>query len=482
MSPGSFVDAPAPLPWSARPLRELVELSWPITVSLLSFGVMTFVDTLFVASLGTAALAGVGLAGVATFALYCFSMGLLRGVKVLASQAIGAGKRAELGVYLGAGLAVALVLGVLTIGVGELVAQALPLLAASDEAGEAARLYLRLRVLGAPVVLAFVAIRELRYGEGDMRSPMVAGLVGNAVNIAFNYLFVMVLAWGVRGSAYATLLGHAMELVVVALAQVRAGFSVRGTRLGHMLELLDVGVPTGLQFLLEMGSFSLLTVIISTLGEVQMAAHHIAIQVIHFSFLPTVALAEAGSVLAGQAVGAGHDGLVKTVARNALGASTLYTGAWTIGLVLAGPWLVALFTDDPELAPVALVLLYVAAVFQIADGAATVARGVLRGAGDAKVPAQLGVLCAWVFTPPLAWGLGRVLGLGALGGWVGLSCEILTLALLCWWRLEHDRWLPAAAAARERLRTGMLRGAPLGEVPELGVAPDERGASVSFGG
>lgn len=464
MSSGSSFDSNAPraLPWAERPLRELVQLAWPITVSLLSFGVMTFVDTLFVSSIGTAALAGVGLAGVATFALYCFSMGLLRGVKVLASQAIGAGRRADLGAYLGAGLAVALVLGVLTIGVGEIVAHFLPLLAASEEAGEAAGAYLRLRVLGAPIILTFVAIRELRYGESDTRSPMVAGLLGNAVNIAFNYLFVIALGWGVRGSAYATLLGHAVELAVVLYAQSRVGFAVRGTRLRHVIELVEVGVPTGIQFLLEMGSFSLLTVIVSTLGEVQMAAHHIAIQVIHFSFLPTVALAEAGSVLAGQAVGAGRDGLVKLVARNALAASTIYTGAWTVGLVLAGTHLVALFTREAELSGVALVLLHVAAIFQIADGAATVARGVLRGAGDAKVPAQLGVLCAWVFTPPLAWGLGRVAGLGALGGWIGLSLEILTLAVLCWYRLERDHWMPLAAASRERLRTELTLGTDAG--------------------
>lgn len=451
-APGSAIRA---LAWSERPLRELLTLAWPITVSLLSFGVMTFVDTLFVSTIGTAALAGVGLAGVATFALYCFSMGLLRGVKVLASQAIGADRREELGAHLGAGLLAAVVLGLLTIAVGELVAHALPWIAASEAAGDAARVYLRLRVLGAPMILSFVAIRELRYGEGDTRSPMVAGLAGNAVNIAFNYLFVIVLGWGVRGSATATLLGHAIELCVVVYAQSRIGFGVRRTRMRHVLELVEVGVPTGVQFLLEMGSFSLLTVIVSTLGEVQMAAHHIAIQVIHFSFLPTVALAEAGSVLAGQAVGAGRDDLVKPVARRALVASSLYTGAWTVGLLLGGPVLVSLFTEEAELAGVALVLLHVAALFQIADGAAAVARGVLRGAGDAKVPAQLGVACAWVFTPPLAWGLGRVLGLGALGGWIGLSGEIVTLALLCWWRLERDQWRAMATASRSRLRSAV---------------------------
>jgi MATE family multidrug resistance protein len=447
-------------------MHELLGLAWPITVSLLSFGVMTFVDTLFVSTLGTAALAGVGLAGVATFALYCFSMGLLRGVKVLASQALGAGHRGELGSYLGAGLAAALVLGVLTIGAGEVVALFLPHIAASEAAGEAAHVYLRLRVLGAPLVLAFVAIRELRYGESDTRSPMVAGIAGNAVNIALNYLFVIELGWGVRGSASATLFGHAVELAVVAYAQSRFGFAIGGTRFRHVVELVRVGVPTGLQFLLEMGSFSLLTVIVSTMGEVQMAAHHLAIQVIHFSFLPTVALAEAGSVLAGQAVGAGRDELVKRVARHALVASTIYTGSWTLLLVLAGPEVVSLFTDEVELAGVALVLLHVAAAFQIADGAATVARGILRGAGDAKVPAQLGVLCAWVFTPSLAWALGRILGLGALGGWLGLLGEITTLAILCWWRLEKDRWAPLAEASRERLRAE----ASLEERPEGGAA------------
>ncbi|MBN8611586.1 MAG: MATE family efflux transporter [Deltaproteobacteria bacterium] len=459
------------LAWSNQPFRELVRLAWPITVSFLSFGVMTFVDTLFVSSIGTAALAGVGLAGVATFALYCFSMGLLRGVKVLASQAIGAGRRGDLGSYLGAGLATAGVLGLLTILVGELVAQFLPLLAASDAAGEAALTYLRLRVLGAPMILAFVAIRELRYGESDTRSPMIAGLAGNAVNIAFNYLFVIVLHWGVRGSAIATLIGHGIELAIVVYAQSRVGFSLRGTKLSHVRELIEVGVPTGVQFLLEMGSFSLLTVIVSTMGEVQMAAHHIAIQVIHFSFLPTVALAEAGSVLAGQAVGAGQDHLVKRVARSALAASSIYTGAWTIGLLAFGPLLVSVFTDEAELSAVALVLLYVAALFQIADGAATVARGVLRGAGDAKVPAQLGVVCAWLFTPPLAWALGRGLGLGALGGWIGLSLEILSLALLCWWRLEREHWRPMARASRERLSLSALRD-----------ADDVGSASISYSG
>lgn len=444
------------LSWSARPFAELVRLAWPIGVSMLSFGVMTLVDTLFVSTLGTSALAGVGLAGTATFALYCFSFGLLRGTKVLVSQAVGANRRDELGATLGAAIVAALVLGALTMALGEVVARALPLLAETRAAGEAARSYLQIRCLGAPLVLGFVALRELRYGLGDSRSPMVAGLVGNGVNIVLNAWMVLSLGWGVRGSATATLFGHAAELAVVVLAHRRDTGVMGGTRIRdlaprHLRALVRVGAPTGVQFLLEMGSFAMLTAIISRIGEVQLAGHQIALQVIHFSFLPTIALAEAGSVMAGQAVGAGRDELVLRVARAALVLSTIYTGAWTLLMGLLGGPIVSLFTHDAVLAPVALSLLHVAACFQIADGAATVARGVLRGAGDVHVPARLGVLCAWVFTPPLAWLLGSTLGLGALGGWIGLCLEITVLSVLCWWRLERGHWRSVAAEARARL-------------------------------
>jgi MATE family multidrug resistance protein len=426
----------------------LLRLGWPITVSLLSFGVMTLVDTLFVSTIGTSALAGVGLAGTATFVLYCFSFGLLRGTKVLVSQAIGAGRRDELGAHLGAALVTALVLGVVTAFVGHFIAHLLPYLGASEEAGREAETYLGIRTLGAPIVLSFVALREYRYGESDTRSPMVAGVLGNLANIALNAWLVLVLHWGVRGSAIATLLGHSVELVVVAVAQSRHGFPIGGARWRHVQALWKIGAPTGVQFLLEMGSFALLTAIVSSLGETQMAAHQIALQVIHFSFLPTVAIAEAASVLAGQAVGADRDELVMRVAKSGLLAVTCYTGAWTVLLLLAGPLLVRGFRAAPDVSSAALVLLYVSSTFQLADGAATIARGVLRGAGDVRVPARLGVLCAWLTTPPSAYFLGRVMGLGALGGWIGLSIEIIVLAALCWGRLARGDWRPLAAQAR----------------------------------
>ena len=184
------------LEWEGRKLNELVRLAWPITVSTLSYSIMTLVDTLLVGHLGPAELAGVGMGGTAAFAVLCFSFGLIRGVKTLVSQAVGAGRSDLVQAYRAAALQAAVVLGVATIVAGQLVAPLMLHLSATRAAGEATQLYFWIRNLAAPLALVGVALRETRYGEGDARSPMVATIVGNVVNIALATTFVFVLALG----------------------------------------------------------------------------------------------------------------------------------------------------------------------------------------------------------------------------------------------------------------------------------------------
>ncbi|MBX3273328.1 MAG: MATE family efflux transporter [Sandaracinaceae bacterium] len=441
--------------WRHRPFPELVRLAWPIAVSMLSYSIMTLVDTLFVGRLGAFALAGVGLGGVAAFTVLCFGFGLLRGVKVLVSQAVGAGRPEMAQVWLGAGLVFAAVLSVVMVASGELLAQGVRHLAATDAAGDAASSYLTVRMLGTPLVMAFVVLREHRYGLGDSQSPMVATVAANVVNVALDTVFILVLEWGVVGAAASSVVAQGVELVVLAW-RGREKLRPARVRLAHLRELWSVGVPTGLQFWMEVGSFAILTALIARMGELDMAAHQIALQVMHFSFLPTAALGEAASVMAGQAVGAGRIRLVRRVARLALIGAVAYTGLCTAVLLFGGELIARAFTDDPALSRAVVGLFGIAMLFQVADGAAVVARGVLRGTGDVRFPAVAGVACAWLCTPPLAWLLGVELGLGARGGWIGLSLEIALAAGLFWWRLERLGWLGWA----RRMRAG-LAAAPV---------------------
>jgi MATE family multidrug resistance protein len=416
---------------------------------------MTLVGTLFVGRLGASALAGVGLGGTVAFSLLCFGFGMLRGVKVLVSQALGAGRRQDHHVILAAGLGWSFVMALVTMAVGELVATLLPAVAATQASGQAAQTYVRIRLLGAPLMLAAVTLREARYGLGDSRSPMVAAVAANVVNIASDWLLIIVLEIGVAGAAWSTIVANGVELGLLYAAQRREeGWSVRRlwaiTRV-DVAKIWRIGSPTGIQFVIESGSFVLLAAMLASLSEVEMAAHQIAIQIIHFSFLPAFAVAEAASVLAGQAVGANRDELVPKVAHEAMRATGLYTALCALVFALAGAALVAPFTFEEATRAVAVRLLLVASVFQVFDAANIVARGVLRGTGDVRAAALIGVGTAWAMTPPLTWILGLRMGWGALGGWIGLCLEVILGAILLWARLRRGAWRHHAAVSRANL-------------------------------
>ena len=447
----STLDRGTSLSWSARPGRELLKLSWPIAVSTISFSAMNLVGGAFVARVGAAEVAGVGLASAVSFGLWCFAIGVLRGLKTLVSQARGAGRGDEIDRYLGVGVLFALGMGTVALIVAEILAPLLALATSDAAIGAHAATYLRVRALSAPMLLVYVALRETRWGEGDTRAPMRASLLGNLVNFSLDLLLIVGLGWGVLGAAIAAVAGNATELARLAWP-MRARLRAIAWRTRYARAIWQQGAATGLQFLMEVGAFLLLTAITSQMSAQDAAAHHLVLQLTHVSFLPAHALAEAASVLVGNAVGAAREELVRPVARRALALGAAYTalctvvfglGATAIAEVLAG--------HRPHLVEVTATLIQISALFLVADAANVIARGVLRGAGDVVYAAFVGVITAWVLTPPTAWLLGLWLGWGAPGGWIGLTAEIIVGASILWVRVLRGGWADAAAGSRRRV-------------------------------
>lgn len=461
--------SPSPPSWLDRPGRQLLVLAWPITVSVVSFSTMTLASTVFVAQVGADELAGVGLGGVIGFTLVCFGIGLLRGAKTLVSQAVGAGRRDRLPELLGAAVALAIALGAFALVAGQLVAPLVASLSASPRAGAFAAEYLAIRSLGAPLVLAYAALRECRYGLGDTRTPMRCALAGNAVNIALDAVLILGLGWGVRGAAIATIFGNLTELGLLAYAMRgelrRLRWPVLGSR--ALRDTWAQGVPNGLQFVMEVGSFLILTVLVASMSAIDAAAHQLVLHLVNVSFLPAHALAEAAAVLVGQAVGADRDALVPRVARRALALGAGYAALCFVVFALLGGAIVrAMSAGDAALAARATTLLQVGLVFLVADAANVIARGVLRGASDVRYAAIVGVVTSWLTIPPLAWLLGVRFGLGVVGDWIGLAAEIVVGAGLFWLRVGRGGWRPAAAAARR----GMALAPPVNDAVDAAEA------------
>jgi MATE family multidrug resistance protein len=439
------------LSWTSRPGRELLRLAWPITISTVSFSTMTLASTAFVAQVGADELAAVGLGSVVCFTITCFGVGLLRASKTVVSQAVGAGRKDKLPELLGAALGLGLILGLISLVISQLVAPFLVAMSSSPRAGGFAAQYLVIRSLGAPIMLAYASLRETSYGQGDSKTPMRAALAGNATNIALDAILILGLDWGVQGAAVATVAGTAIELGVLAWP-MRAQLAAMTWKRSAVGEIWVQGVPTGLQFLIEVGSFLILTVLVAGMSATDGAAHQMVLHLINVSFLPAHALAEAAAVLVGQAVGAGRLELVKTIAGRTLAIGAAYSALCCILFALFGDdFATAMAGGDAALAGRATTLVHVGLAFLVADAANVIARGVLRGASDVRYAAILGIITAWLTTPPLTYLLGIELGLGVVGGWIGLALEIVVGAGLFWLRIYRNGWRPAALAARRQM-------------------------------
>jgi MATE family multidrug resistance protein len=443
----------APPTPNASPSRELFELTWPIAAAMLGETAIGLVDTKLVGGLGPGALGGVGIATTLMFLGYSVVFGIMRGVKVRTAHAIGEGRPLDGFVYARSGVLMGFGLGIVIMIACRDVTAVLRLVGTDPAIIPYAQDFLSAVTLGAPQTCALAALIQHRQAIGDSRTPMVVGIAGNTFNAFFAWSLIYgrfgLPALGVRGAGWATATMETLELAVMAVMlmhserRARAGAEAGSSFMSLRAATRDVaglGVPTGLQFGIEMLAFTAFTAVLGVIGGSQIAAHQIALSLIRLSFLPGVAVSEAASVMVGRALGkrslAEADAAVKSAVKLAVG---FMAGC---GLVFAGVGglLAGFFSKDPEVVAIARRLLLIAAAFQVLDGVNIVYRGSLRGAKDVRVAAIIGIGTVWLFIPTAAWFLGRNAGLGALGGWIGFLCETTVGGILGWLRWSRGAW------------------------------------------
>jgi multidrug resistance protein, MATE family len=441
-----------PLP--AGPVRPaaVLSLAWPFMVSMVGHTIASLVDTAFVSALGTAALAGTGLAITASYFVTAFSMGAVGGVRVEVAQRTGAGDDAAVGRLGWQALWLSLALGLLPLLLVPLGPALFALMGAAPDVSADAAAYFGPRVIGAPALTLVTGLSGWFQGRGDTRTPMVATLLANLINVPLDLLLIFgwgpVPAMGVAGAAWATTIGQALA----ALWLMQRGWSLlRGQPRGLDWPLLrrawQLGLPMGTRFMLDVASFTLFAGILARVGAVQLAAHVVVIRIASVAFLPGHAVAEATGVLVGQSIGAGRwQGARQSFEAGTRVAVWMMLGWAVLFILVPGPFLLP-FDPEPAVADLAVQLLAVAALFQVTDAVAMVAFASLTGAGDTRFAMVASVSCAWLAKLPLGWFLAERMGMGALGAWIGLTAEVWVLAGIGWWRVRGDRWLPAASLA-----------------------------------
>jgi putative MATE family efflux protein len=357
----------------------------------------------------------------------------------------GAGRRQDAVVEGVQATWVALAVGLLVLGVGQLVAR--PVADALGDGGEVADAavgWLRTALFGAPLILVTLAGNGWMRGVQDTARPLRYVLAGNGISAVLCPVLVHTLGWGLEGSAVANVVAQVIVAGLFLRALLREGVSLRPRP-----DLIRAQLSMGRDLILRTAGFQVCflsaTAVAARFGAQSVAAHQVVLQLWNFQALVLDAVAIAAQALVGAALGAGGADRAKAV-----GAQVTRYGLWLgigFGVLFAAlyPVLPRVFTADPgTLASIPQAWWFFVALQPIA-GVVFAIDGVLLGAGDAAFLRTTTLLAAVFGFLPLIW-ISLVAGWGLVGIWTGLSVFMLVRLVAVGLRVRSGGWAVTGAA------------------------------------
>ncbi len=293
---------------------QLVNIAWPIILSNLSTPLLGLVDTAVIGNLGNAALIGAIAVGGMIFSFLYWGFGFLRmGTTGLVAQSMGASQPSQARATFYRALLLGTSIGMLLlIAQSPVLALALSLIDGSEAVESAALSYCQIRIWGAPISLAYLAVMGYLLGIQQTRALLALQLILTGTNIVLDLLFVVVLDWGVPGVAAATLLAEVLAMAA-GLLLVRHHLRKQGVSLQvSWQDLLDyralkrmliVNRDIMLRTLCLIFAFAWFTNEGAKSGDVILATNAILMQFVAFSAFFLDGFALATETMIGKATG-----------------------------------------------------------------------------------------------------------------------------------------------------------------------------------
>jgi MATE family multidrug resistance protein len=434
-------------------LRATLGLAVPLAATNLLQMLIHAVDVIFIARLGDQPLAASSLA-IAIFGLTVWAMtGLVgacapliaaeRGRRLHSVRDIRRTVRMGMWVAVGFGL-----VGMAICFAGE------ALLLASGQDAQIAAMAGDFLALLAWAMIPMVMAGVFRIFVAALGKPGYATAI-TLLALGTNVLGNWALVFGHLGLPALGLMGSALSSVITALAMLVAYVVVitrdrtlRRYRIfgrwwrpewARLKQIMVIGTPIALTVLAEAGLFSGAALLMGRIGETELAAHTLALNLAALAFQIPFGTAQAATIRVGYHHGAGDRIAAGRAGWVALAIGTGFMTTTALAMLLMPTALLRIYTDPDAHANAALIgfaLQYLmwAAIFQLADGVQAVAAGALRGLQDTRVPMWIAIFSYWVPGFGMAIWLGFFTPLEGTGVWIGLATGLFFAAALLLWR------------------------------------------------
>ena len=414
-------------------------------------------DSIMVGHYSTADLAAVSFSNALFFTVMVFAMGALMGITPLVGHVHGrlekllkdgttddeiAHKHGQIVSYLTNGLVFTGLMSLLSLA---LLAPCIAFLDAFGQEPEVvtcARPYYILIVLSIIPFLLFSFSKQFLEGLGNTTIAMLITIGCNLLNILLNWVLIFghwgFDAMGAEGAGWASLIARCLMPLCFFIAMLHKSewrryiASIRRALVTRreVEHLITIGVPIGLQSFAEAFLFTASFVIIGWISKEALAAHHIANQMADLTFMLALGIGSATTIRVSHQLGKGDLQAVKMASRASIHLCLLMNTIGAAIMIFGRNIIPYIFTDDPEVIPIASTLLIIAGTLQYADGLQCIGAAMLRGIQDVRVPMRIALFSYIGVALPLGLALTFPMGLGATGMWIAFVIALAIPAVL----------------------------------------------------
>jgi MATE family multidrug resistance protein len=429
---------------------SIMRLGGPLIVNYLAVAGMGLADTLMAGRLGASSLAAVAVGNSIWMLNFSACLGILMAISPIIARLHGAGQSRKIGRYTRHGMYLGLMLGLIVLLAGRSLMQTVLEVMSIDAGFRDLTLdYARAVLFGAPGIFMFLALRFTTEGVGYTRPIMFTSVFSLICNVFLNYVLMFghfgAPAMGAEGCGYAS----AITMWIVAgtlglymslsprLRKLKVFTRIGQFRPALFREIIVLGVPISITITAEVGLFSAVSILVGTRGAEITAAHQIALSYASSMFMIPLALSSATTVQVGHMLGAGQPVHARIAGFAGIGMCAAFMAVSAAVLLVFRDVIVTLYTDDPVVTGIALSLMLVAAIFQVADGIQIGAASALRAYKDTAFPMAINIFSYWVVAFPLGYLAAITYRLPANQIWAAFIAGLGLAAIFLTWRFNR---------------------------------------------
>jgi len=427
-------------------VKLMLHFVWPMMLGNLFQQLYNIFDCIIVGNyIGKEALAAVGASHPVIFALVSLIIGVTIGLSVVIAQIYGAKDYDKVKLASDTAYVFILISAVIITVIGFFFApQILSVLKLSPEIIDDTTDYFKIFNLGLIFLFGFSGTHAILRGLGDSKTPLYFLLFSNILNVGLDLLFVVVLGYGIKAVAWATVISQMVSFFALALyinkkhPIIRISFKKLGYNFDILKKSLKVGLPTGLQQTFVAVGIMALVRIVNSFGADSMAAFTVTMRIDTFTVLPALSFSAALSMFVGQNIGADKIDRVYNGYWASWKINAYITLVITVLCIVFRREIIMIFNKDPNVIEIGADYLLIVSGFYIIFGSMFIVHGVLRGAGDTMVPMFITLFSLWIVRIPISYLLSQKIGVNGI--WWGIPASWVIGFTLSWLLYKSGRW------------------------------------------